>query len=81
MQDEKTLAEAQREKEVRDSLTLTDGEKQILKAQIEWKLEGIEVVIQRTLYDKIAPVILKVWREVDRQDAAIEKLKREVRRK
>jgi hypothetical protein len=33
------------------------------------------------IYVKIAPLLLKMWKEIDRQDAAIEKLKRDVRRK
>jgi hypothetical protein len=33
------------------------------------------------IYDKLAPLLLKIWKEVDRQEAMIEKLKREVRRK
>ena len=77
----KTLEELQREKEVRDALTLTDGERQNLKAQIEWKLQGIEDVVQRALYDKSAPLFCKVFRELDRQEGMIERLKREVRRK
>lgn len=76
-----TPKEAERRVEVRQALTLSDAQKQIYKAQIEWKLQGIEDVIQRALYDKTAPLLLKIWKEVDRQDEAIERLKREVRRK
>jgi len=81
MDEPKSLQEAQREAEVRQALTLSDGEKQILKAQIEWKLQGIEDVVQRALYDKLAPLLLRMWKEIDRQDDAIERLKRDVRRK
>ena len=81
MNEPKSLQEAQREAEVRQALTLSDGERQILKAQIEWKLQGIEDVVQRALYDKVAPLLLRMWREIDRQDDAIERLKRDVRRK
>ena len=76
-----TIEEAQREAEVRQALTLTDGQKQQIKAHVDWHVEGIENVVQRALYDITAPLLIKMWREIDRQDAAIERLKRDVRRK
>jgi len=33
------------------------------------------------IYEKICPLLLRMWREIDRQDDAIERLKRDVRRK
>ena len=81
MNEPKPIQEAQREAEVREALTLSEGQRQIIKAQIEWKLQGIEDVVQRALYDKCAPLFCKMFREMDRQEAAIERLKRDARRK
>ncbi|MEM2948722.1 MAG: hypothetical protein QXG02_04315 [Candidatus Anstonellales archaeon] len=75
----KTIEQAQREKEVLNALTLSDAEKQILKSQVEWKLQGIEVVVQRALYEKVAPLLVRIWNEVDKHDEEIQKIKKKRR--
>jgi hypothetical protein len=81
MNEPKPIQEAQREAEVRQALTLSDGEKMQIKQYVDWHVEGIENVVQRALYDKVAPLLLRMWKEIDRQDNAIERLKRDIRRK
>jgi hypothetical protein len=81
MNEPKSIQEAQREAEIKEALTLTCKDQLQIRDKCEWGLRKIEDVIQQALFDKTAPLLLKMWREIDRQDDAIERLKRDVRRK
>lgn len=74
------IQEAEREKEVRQALILTDKEKLQMRDRCEWGLKRIEDVVQQALFDKTAPLLLKMWKEIDRQDEAIERLKMKVKK-
>ena len=78
MNEPKTYQEAHREKEVRDALTLSDRERLIMRDKAEWKLRGIDDIVQQALFEKCLPLFMKIYNEIDRQEAAIERLKKKM---